>query len=376
MMLKIGSFIGCFLFVLTAVGQVTLLLNKVPEILDENQSIYISGDFEGWTGGQEKFKLIKKNDDYIITLPNQHQTINYKFTRGSWDTVEANLDGSPIENRTYDFGKRNDTIRIDVLGWSSKETKVSTAENNVSVLYNKLIIPQLNRARRIWIYLPPDYENTTESYPVLYMHDGQNVFDALTSYAGEWGVDEALNKLYNEKGFKLIVVAIDNDGEKRLNEYSPWENLKYGNPEGSAYAEFIVNTLKPQIDKTYRTLSNRKNSAIMGSSMGGLISFYVGLKYSQVFSKVGVFSPSFWYSKRSFEFATEQHGINDLKMYFLVGTKEGANMVSNVNKMTRIMKSNGFNENNISKKIVEDAGHNEQFWRSEFEEAILWLFRK
>jgi alpha-glucosidase len=205
------------------------------------------------------------------------------------------------------------------------------------------------------------------------MHDGQNLFDTKTSYAGEWEIDETLNKLFTEKKLELIVVGIDNGGESRMDEYSPWNNKKYGGGEGDAYVDFIVNTLKPYIDSSYRTLSNKENTGIMGSSMGGLISFYAGLKYPDTFGKIAVFSPSFWFASDCFQYATE-HGKINSKMYFLVGEDEGGNMVSDTEKMVEVMESNGFDKDHIYKKIVPKAQHNEQFWSSQFEQAVLWLY--
>jgi len=373
-MLKISSFIGCFLIVFTALGQVTFVVNKVAEGQDEKQSIYISGDFEGWTGGQEKFKLIEKESYYFVTLSNDNGAINYKFTQGSWDSVETNLDGSSIENRTYSLNKKNDTVKVTIQNWATKTIKVSTATSNVSVMSSTFNIPQLNQDRRVWVYLPPGYENSTESYPVLYMHDGQNLFDDSTSFSGEWNVDETLNKLFIEEGLKLIVVGVDNGGDNRLNEYTPWNNLTYGGGHGEAYVDFLVKTLKPHIDTNYRTKKNKEHTAIIGSSLGGLISHYAALKHPDVYGKVGVFSPSFWFSDQSYEFAKQRSRLNSAKMYFLAGDNESPSMVPNMEKMLDEMVASGFEAKNIQKKIVVGGQHNEKLWSENFEETILWLF--
>ncbi len=359
-----------------AYGQVTFIIKKLPENTPKNATIYISGDFEGWTGGQEKYQLIPKNNIYSITLPKQKESINFKFTQGSWETVESNSDNGNIENRTYVFNKKNDVANIEIQNWSNSTKKKSTASKNVSVLSEDFYIPQLNRKRRIWIYLPPNYNTSTKTYPVLYMHDGQNLFDNATAYAGEWEVDETLNKLYKDQNFELIVIGIDNAGEKRMDEYSPWKNVKYGGGEGDAYLEFIVQTLKPYVDKNYRTISDKDHTGIMGSSMGGLISHYGGLKYQSIFGKIGVYSPAFWFSKSSFEYAKKHSQINNTKMYFLIGDQEGKNIVKDMEKMTNLMKNNGFPFNNISEKIIPNGQHNEALWRDHFKEAVLWLFKK
>ena len=216
------------------------------------------------------------------------------------------------------------------------------------------------------------------------MHDGQNIFDTETSFSGEWNVDETLNKLYEDKNLKLIVVGIDNGGSKRLEEYSPWKNEKYGGGEGDAYLDFIVKTVKPYIDSKYKTLTDKKNTAIIGSSMGGLISHYAGLKYPTVFGKVGVFSPAFWFAPKVFDFSKTHGNIEDTRMFFLAGGKEGKNTsfneinetVKDMNKMVHVLKEKGFPSNNLNVKVVPEGEHNEKLWRNNFEETILWLFKK
>ncbi|MBN2868843.1 MAG: alpha/beta hydrolase [Flavobacteriaceae bacterium] len=276
-------------------------------------------------------------------------------------------------------------IEIEIVNWSTAESteSPSTASENVKIFDENFQIPQLDRQRTIRVYLPPNYHNSEDNYPVLYMHDGQNIFDLKTSYSGEWEVDETLDKLYQEEGFSLIVVAIDNSGEKRLNEYSPWDHKKFGKGEGMDYAMFIVNTLKPKIDQTFRTKTDKNNTAIMGSSMGGLISHYTALQYADVFGKAGVFSPSFWYSEDVFDFSKKHSDIKDLRLYFLAGGKEGGNptfegiskTAKDMNTMIDVLKSGGFPAENIISKIEPEGEHNEKLWRNSFEEAITWLFK-
>lgn len=358
--------------------QVTFIIDSLPANHNSENDIFISGDFEGWSGGKEDFRLVKNNSKYLITIPKNRETIRFKFTLGSWNSVECQHNNSPIENRIYSFQNVQDSVHVNINNWSTniQEKKSSTASKNVHVFSENFKMPQLNRERIISVYLPPNYEASKTKYPVLYMHDGQNVFDLARSNAGEWEVDETLNKLSIEKDFNVIVVAIDNGNDNRLSEYSPWSNPKYAIGEGDAYLDFLVNTLKPEIDKKYRTKKSATNTAIMGSSMGGLISHYAALKYPNVFGKVGVFSPAFWYSNESFEFSEKHANLKNTKMYFLVGDNESGGMVEDVEKMVNIMKENDFLENNIYTKIVPKGTHSETFWKSEFESAILWLFSK
>lgn len=378
-------FICGLLFAQISLSQVTFVINELPEGHDFNQSIYISGDFENWSGGSEDFKLSQNEQQYSITLPSEYCNLLYKFTLGSWSTVELNSDEAALDNRVYNCTDGAETIYISVKNWTvsggTKKVK-STARENVYIHAEEFEIPQLDRKRRVWVYLPPDYEKSNEKYPVLYMHDGQNLFDVVTSYAGEWNVDETLDRLYNDLGFKLIVIGIDNGQDKRLHEYSPWDHPQYGKGEGEAYVDFLVNTLKPHIDTKFRTLSNKENTAMMGSSMGGLISHYAGMKYPEVFSKIGVYSPAFWYAPEIFDYTNDQKYSEDQKIYFLAGGQEGGNVqfdqinqtVSDMNRMVEILQKSGFPSKNMFSKVEPYGEHNEKLWRENFEDAITWLF--
>lgn len=384
--MKKSAFLLLFVMLLSwsLSAQVTLVIKELPKNTPKDASIYVSGDFEGWSGGKKEYQLQHDQEGYWITLPKELKQIQFKFTQGSWISVECDTSGSSIDNRSYTFEKPNDTLQIKIAGWDHLFDKksITTATKNVSVLAKDFEIPQLKRKRRVWLYLPPGYEKSKESYPVVYMHDGQNLFDTTTSFSGEWGVDETLNKLFEEKNLKLIVVGIDNGGEKRLDEYSPWVHKEYGGGEGDAYLEFLVNTLKPYVDKNYRTLSGKTNTAIIGSSMGGLISHYAGLKYPHVFGKVGVYSPAFWFAPTVADYSKKHGNIKDSQFYFLAGGKEGGNTrfeeisqtVKDMNSVVEILKDQGFPTKNVYTKVVPEGKHNEALWRSNFEETIVWLF--
>ncbi|MBC3883169.1 alpha/beta hydrolase [Undibacterium sp. LX40W] len=255
-------------------------------------------------------------------------------------------------------------------------TLQSTAQANVSILADKLAMPGLNRSRQIRIYLPPDYAKSDKTYPVLYMHDAQNLFDVRTSYAGEWGVDETMNALAASGKLELIVVGIDNGESKRMNELNPWDNPEFSPAEGKQYVEFIVKVLKPYIDQHYRSKPDRANTGIMGSSMGGLISHYAINQFPEVFSKAGIYSPSYWISKQSLDFIARQPAARDARLYIASGEKEGGSQVADAKKSYEELIKVGHPGENLSLKIVAGAEHNEKFWREDFEQAVLWLFKE
>ncbi|MEM6685655.1 MAG: alpha/beta hydrolase-fold protein [Bacteroidota bacterium] len=355
---------------------VTMILNDLPSDHDYTKDIFISGDFEGWSGGRPELKLEQKDKTYQITLPNHKENISFKFTLGTWESVELDAKRQNIENRNYTFKETPETIEISIGAWSdgSANQTVSTKQPNVETFAEAFKIPQLNTTRKIMVYLPPNYGKSEKSYPVLYMHDGQNVFDKATSYSGEWEVDETLNTLHYTYGLDIIVISIDNS-DNRMQEYTIWENDKYDSPKGKEYVEFITKTLKPAIDKKYLTKTQAQHTAIMGSSMGGLISHYAAFAYPDVFGKAGVFSPSFWFSEDIFTF-TKNHlaKANNSKLYYLMGEKEGGNMVDNLKKMLQVFNKNNFPTDNVTAKFSPDGVHSEVFWRSELKEALLWLF--
>lgn len=247
------------------------------------------------------------------------------------------------------------------------------AQSTASKQVTKFVIaaPQLDTLKTIWVYLPKDYQNSEKRYPVVYMHDAQNLFDVETSYVGEWNIDEYMDKLtYN----KSIIIGIEHGNEKRIDELTPYKHEKYGGGKGENYLTFIKNTLKPHIDVTYRTYSDAVNTSIFGSSLGGLISFYAAIKYPDTFGKAGVFSPSFWFSEKIFDLVQSTEIKETSKFYFLVGNEEGDKMVPDQERMVALLKSKGVKEKQIENHIIEGGKHNEAFWSAHFGNAYQWLY--
>ncbi|TCN57541.1 alpha/beta hydrolase [Flavobacterium circumlabens] len=249
----------------------------------------------------------------------------------------------------------------------SGNAQENTASKNVSTF--TIEAPQLKTTKKIWIYLPENYTASDQKYSVIYMHDAQNLFDAKTSYVGKWNVDEKLDSLKA----KVIVVGIEHGNDKRIDELTPFKSEKYGGGNADNYLDFIVKTVKPYIDKNYRTKTKAKNTIIMGSSLGGLVSYYAILKYPEVFGKAAVFSPSFWFSKDIYTL-TEKTTKIKIKIYFLCGDKEDENMVQDMTKMERLLDTKRCYCLHLTKsKIVKGGEHNEKLWRDGFVGALSWL---
>lgn len=265
------------------------------------------------------------------------------------------------------------TLFFSILQINAQSTSGSTASENVKILEHEIFVPYSGTYRTLRIYLPPSYGKLDKRYPVIYMLDGQNLFDDRTSYVGEWGVDETLDKFISEGKQEVIVVGIDNHSVFRMQEYNIYNHPDFGPQFGEIFIQFLVENLKKYIDEKYLTLSDRSNTAIIGSSMGGLMAFYSIIKYPEIFSKAGVYSPSFWVSDKIFELHQQNKKLNDIKIHMIVGSNEGANMVMNFEKMESILKSE-YSDENLKIEEVKGQGHSETFWKMYFPESYLWFF--
>ena len=348
----------------------------MPEGNLRDTDLYLAGSFNSWNPKDPHYCFQKDSEGiYFFQAELSAGDYEFKVTKGSWERVECNASGADIQNRMLKL--TSDTVvRLIIENWKDRFTRkprISTATRNVHVLDTAFLIPELQRVRRICIYLPVGYGASRQHYPVLYMQDGQNVFDDSTSFAGEWGVDETLDSLGAHRK-QIIVVAIDNGGVKRINEYCPYDMQNYGKGEGDRYIEFLVNTLKPFVDKNYRTLKGKQNTFIAGSSMGGLISMYALLKYPKVFGGAGVFSPAFWVGPGIFDDINTKGAQVNSKIYFYCGGQEGGRMEPDMIKAFEEMRA--VSKSKMISSVNPEGKHSEKYWREEFPLFYLWLIEK
>ncbi|WP_233493023.1 MULTISPECIES: alpha/beta hydrolase [unclassified Meiothermus] len=240
--------------------------------------------------------------------------------------------------------------------------------------------PELDNHRDLLVYLPPSYGSDGRRYPVLYMHDGQNLFDNYTSYVGEWRVDETMEGLAKE-GLEALVVGIPNARAERLREYSPFPDPEHGGGKGEAYLAFIVETIKPRIDRDFRTLPTREHTYVMGSSLGGLISLYALFRYPEVFGAAGVVSPAFWFANRAIFDYVEGHARVPGRVYMDVGFKEvtrsevsSRRYLAEVRRMHRLLQHKGLRPGPDYLYVEDRQGqHNESDWARRLPGALRFL---
>jgi predicted alpha/beta superfamily hydrolase len=340
---------------------------KIDKITSDNK-IHL---LRNWRPHNNNYLFGRKQEkEFNIEINNTYEPFKYKFFKSNnWKKINSyngNFSNNFIDTSFgYNFNFSSETT--DIL--HDEDNSIS---ENVAIIDTAFYIPQLDRKRRIWIYLPPNYKNSDEKYPVIYMQDGQNLFNNFTSFAGEWRVDETVDSLITLGTKEAIIVGIDNGGRNRINEYTPFTNDEFGGGEGSKYMSFVVNNLKPHIDSLYRTLPSRDNTSIVGSSLGGLISFYGIMKYKHIFSKAVIMSPSLWFSDKIY-YIPQYRNRFPIKLLFMAGNNESEKMIPNIEKMLLRLKKMKYPKYTYSLKIVEGGKHTEKYWGQQFAYAYKWI---
>ena len=250
--------------------------------------------------------------------------------------------------------------------------------------------PQLGRRLDLLVYLPPSYHTDKRRYPVLYMQDGQNLFDRFTSYAGEWQVDEILESLATEEGLEAIVVGVPNGGVARLDEYSPWPDGVHGGGRAKDYLHFLVEVLRPLIDSSFRTVRSPEGAMVVGSSMGGLFSLWSFFECPHVFGGVAALSPSAQFANGALLRDLRRRRYRGGRIYLDVGTVEGPAprwnrlllglqprpYLRTVREARNALADLGYRLGHDLEYIEEPGGsHNEQAWSRRLPGALRFLLR-
>ena len=370
-------------------AMVTFRVN-VPEPAPPDASVFISGNIAAlgpWDPG--KVELGKVGEGlYAITLVLPIGTeLRYKFTRGTWETVERGDGFEEIPDRTLNV-VGDETVGVWIQSWRdmSPFRESHTVVGDLR-LHEDFHARKLGNRRAVLVYLPPGYdEDPAARYPVLYMHDGQNLFDAATSFIGvEWNVDETVSRMVEQGAIQpLIVVGIENTSARAF-EYTPAPHGSRGGGGADQYADFIVNDLKPFIDANYRTLPGREHTGIMGSSLGGLVSIYTAWLHPDVFSRVGAMSTSYgWADGHILGFVESRGTPPGLRIWLDMGTAEDRTDADGDGVPDILMSHRRMRDILMEKEVTiprrlryveaEGAVHNERAWAARLPRALTFLF--
>lgn len=292
----------------------------------------------------------------------------------SWPDSVGDVEIKPmINDTTWSIGsnykiRAGSTVNIYPFFKNTKGT-FSTVNNFYS--------SQFANSRTLLVYLPPSYnENYAKKYPVIYMHDGQNIFNASTSFGGvEWKVDENINSLVTSGTMdEVIVVGIYNTGANRTFEYTPCCDSQYGGGGADYYQDFLINTVKPFIDTNFRTLPTKENTAIMGSSLGGLVSFYIAYNRPDIFSKAGCLSSSFWWNDLNLVHSVEASMSHpNVKFYIDAGTNNDG--LTNTTAMKNALVADNYIQGNDLYYYVANGGsHSEYSWSQRIYIPLQYMF--
>jgi predicted alpha/beta superfamily hydrolase len=348
--------------------------------IDDRRPVYIVGNFNNWVTEQTRFQMRRvANGRFMFTFPTEltlPHRLEYKYVRGGWENKELDSFGNSTNNRVLE--NPQGVVTDFVARWSNYGlTFTPSFLPKIHIISEAFYSPELKKSRRVVALLPHDYAKQTEKrYPVLYLHDAQNLFNDKSAF-GNWGIDKKLAVLAERGMGDLIIIAIDHGGETRMNEFlPPTKNEKLGHSDGRKYVKFLAKTLKPHVDAQFRTLTDRLHTGVGGSSMGGLVSIYAGLIHPEVFGRLMIFSPSLWAVQNAPFAAIRFFKPIATKIYAYAGGKEGANVIPNVKNFQKAIQSQGFDNTKIGFKLALDPQglHNERRWGEEFPKAVEWLF--
>jgi len=382
-MIKTAAKLVCAVLVVLSVGflivrgdnvQVTFMLESSS--LTANNNVYLVGSHNklgNWQPDQIKMTYLGEqqgNHRWQKRLSfTKGEILEYKFTQGSWANEGAKTNGLPLEN-SYLTVNAKQTVSTKVNHWRTTAELPVQGQITGMVKYHRQLTGQGVLPRDIIVWLPPNYQqNTEQNYPVLYMHDGQNIIDPNTaSFKVDWSVDETLTRLIAEQRIPPMIVVGMSNTENRTAEYSP-------GVDGEAYMNFVVNKVKPLIDSRYRTKSSREHTLIGGSSMGGIISLMLVWQYNDVFSKALCMSPAF--KIEQLDYVSTIADYKGPKKVFRIYIDNGGlgleqRLQPGIDDMLQVLKEKGYQDDMLW-IVDKTAKHTEAAWAKRLPEALIWL---
>lgn len=381
-----------------------------PEELAE--SLCLASSAGGWRPDDRRYALTPEElpAGFVAAFRAPWDAISrpdfvFKFTRGSWETVEVDATGADIPNRSLSADQvraallalregRVPRLQFRIAGFADERAgrlperpaPVSTVTGDLRVLTMNSAI--LGGARTLRVWLPPGYDdpaNAGRRYPTLYMNDGQNLFDAATSFAGEWGVDETATRLIQQGRIPaLIVVGIDNGGAARGDEYLPRDaGSRYPGMGGGAdrYLRMISEEVMPLINRSFRTLASAEQTAFGGSSLGGIVTLHAAMTCPELFGAILVESPSLWVEDGAFLERVKACTRWPRRVFVAQGDREyegpaSEELVRRTRELEQALRAAGLGPDRLRVVIAEGATHNEAAWAQRLPEAMEFLFRE
>lgn len=357
---------------------------RVPSQTPAGATISIAGDFQDWNY-DDPHAVLRRDPDgipaLVLELP-VGTTVAFRFHRGDPATEEARPDGSRVGARRLRV-QGPASFDLTVAAWLDDRAPARTLAGDVSEHSD----PAVLGGRRLWVYLPPGYHDTTRAYPMLLMLDGQNVFDRTTSFAGEWEVDETCERAIAAGRIEpLVVVAVDNGQDRRMDEYTPWSDPVRGGGGGEAHLRRIVEEVLPWIRAHYRVEHAPERVGFAGSSLGGLMGLHVAATRADVFGRIASLSPSIpWAQERVLEGLRGTAPAPYMRMWVDMGTVEYGrardedgdgvdDLVGALRRAVAVLKEAGWGAQHLAVLEDEGARHHESAWAARFGRALEFLF--
>ncbi len=387
-----------------------IVVDDTTRMASDARPMFLASNVGGWDPAKREFQMSPRSDgrwQYVFEQFTHDGTIQFKFTLGSWDYVETDPDGNDINNRVLPRIKASDfadgsrpVIEFQVPRFRSPR---DIASGRQTTEYRDLTVvgtvrrlqvaggagPAAGMMRDLIVWLPPDYdnaENVNRQYPVLYMFDGQNLFDRAPGGPEEWQVDETASRLIEQGAIPpMIIVGIPHAGSHRIAEYLPFDVLPGVTPAGAEFGRWFMSEVKPRVERAFRVSKDANQTGIGGSSLGGVISIYIATTNPGVFGRLLIESVSS-VEERSAE-ATSLFARTDLwpaKVSIGVGGRElgdSPNVKLGNDRLQRWARlaharltESGANPHRVRLVIVPEARHNEAAWAERFPDALKFLF--
>ena len=374
-------FVCCILLIFSSViytqEQVKVKLTVIAPNLIDTAKVFVSGNIAAlgnWHPGQIKLERVE-NKIWSTTFNVEKGTrLEFKFTKGSWATEALGSDSSVPQN-TVVIPTHDTTVVSTIFNWRDNFNFKVKGQVTGKVFYHKGFVMDGLKPRDIFVWLPPNYdEQKDRRFPVFYMHDGQNLIDPRTSTTFiDWQVDETADSLIRKGEVEPFIIVGMNNTDDRGTEYN-------NTPLGKLYERLVVEKIKPFIDSHYRTLTDSKNTAVGGSSMGGLISMMFAWDYPNVFSKAACFSPAFKFQGFDYTKVIENDKSTMKNLIFYIdngGIGLETILQPGVDEMIKVLKAKGYTEGkNLVVYFDKTAEHNEAAWAKRVWRPIKLFFTK